>query len=119
MERTYIIPLRKELAKVPPSKKAKRAVTAVKSFLMRHMHADEVGIGAELNEYLWSRGIENPPHKVEVSVKQENGVTFANLVGKSLTAKKVEVKKTEPDKNLLEKQIEKLKGKEPEEKATS
>jgi hypothetical protein len=82
------------------------------------MHADDVGIGAELNEYLWSKGIQNPPHKVEVSVKQENGETFANLVGKSLTAKKIEQKKTEPDKNLLEQQIEKLKGKK-EDEATS
>ena len=37
LEREYIIHLRKEISKVPRYRKAEKAVTAVREFLMRHM----------------------------------------------------------------------------------
>lgn len=110
MERTYTIPLRRETQKTAPSRKAKKAVTALKEFLTRHMKVSNVGLGPELNEKIWARGIQNPPHKVTVSVKKDGDYAYANLVGKSLAPRKVEQKGKETEKNLLEKQIDKLKG---------
>ncbi len=110
LERTYTIPLRSEVQKAPHKKRAKKAITAIKDFISRHMKTDQVGIGAELNEYVWKQGIENPPHKVTVVIRKEDELAFANLPGKSLEPKKVEQKQTSQDKGMLESQIEKIKG---------
>ena len=45
LERTYIVPLRKEYMKVPRWKKSKKAVTALRQFLVKHMKSEEVKIG--------------------------------------------------------------------------
>ena len=38
LERTYNVPLRKEWLKVPKYKRAKKAVTALRQFLVKHMN---------------------------------------------------------------------------------
>ncbi|MBI4438348.1 60S ribosomal protein L31 [Candidatus Woesearchaeota archaeon] len=82
MERIYNIPLRREFLKVPRYKRAKKAVSAVRSFLLRHMKATRVVIGSYLNSKLWERGIKNPPHHVKVNaVRDDKGVVIAELVG--------------------------------------
>ena len=45
LERTYNVPLRKEFLKVPKYKRAKKAVTALKQFLVKHMKSDNIKIG--------------------------------------------------------------------------
>jgi len=97
-ERTYVIPLRKEFQKAPKYKRAKKAISAVRIFLKRHMKSDNIKLGAHLNEFLWSRGIKNPPHKVQVNVtKDSEGVVKAELIGapKEETKDKKGKKKTE------------------------
>jgi large subunit ribosomal protein L31e len=111
IERTYTIPLRRETQKTSIKKKAKKAVTAVKEFIARHMKVEEVGIGPELNEQIWQNGIENPPHKVVVMVKAEDNKAYVNLIGKSLDPVKVEQKVAEEKKNLLEEQLSKISSK--------
>lgn len=118
VERVYTIPLRKEIQKAPPTKRAKKAVRAVREFITHHMHTENVGIGPELNDLLWERGIRNPPHKVTVQVKTTDTGAYANLVGKSLDPVKVEQKVTAEQKNMLEEQLTKLTGKK-DEKDTS
>ncbi len=82
LERTYNIPLRKEFLKVPRYKRAKKAVTAVREFLARHMKAEKVLLGSHLNQMIWKRGIKNPPHHVNVSaVKDDKGTVRAELIG--------------------------------------
>ncbi|MDP3919089.1 MAG: 50S ribosomal protein L31e [Nanoarchaeota archaeon] len=85
MERTYIIPLRKEFAKVPVHKRTKKAVKATKEFLMKHMKIDNVKLGRHLNMKLWARGYKNPPHKIEVHVEiikdKDGDYAYAELVG--------------------------------------
>ena len=49
MERTYIIPLRKEWLKVPIYKRTKKAVKATKEFLQKHMKVETVKLGRHLN----------------------------------------------------------------------
>jgi len=101
LERTYNIPLRKEFQKVPRYKRAKKAVTAVREFVLKHMKADSVLIGEELNKLLWVHGIKNPPHHVKVTVvKNKEGVAIAELPGikfKQIT----QMKRTEEDTSLM------------------
>jgi large subunit ribosomal protein L31e len=93
-ERTYIIPLRKEWLKIQKYKRSKKAVSAVKQFLAKHMKSDNVKIGNKLNLKIWERGIKNPPHKVKVSViKEDDGTVKAELFGFKYKEVKVETKK--------------------------
>ena len=91
LERTYTIPLRREILKVPRYKRAKKAVTAVKQFLSKHMKSEDVRIGSQLNEELWKHGIKNPPTKIRVIAIREKNIIRAEKEGatfKSLEAKK-------------------------------
>jgi large subunit ribosomal protein L31e len=83
-ERIYTVPLGKALI-VPPNKRTARAVRMLKSFMIKHMklEAHKEGeteeeeaparliIDNEVNEKLWSRGIEKPPRKIRVRAEED------------------------------------------------
>ena len=96
LERTYIIPLSRELLKVPYYRKAKKAVRTVRAFMQKHMKSPDVLIGRHLNMKLWQHGIKNPPKNVKVSAtKDDKGVVRVELFGAPIDApKKKEEKKT-------------------------
>jgi large subunit ribosomal protein L31e len=88
-ERFYTIPLRKVWIS-PRKKRAPKAGRLVKSFVMKHMkvrteadeeeEAERLVISNEVNEKLWSRGIEKPPRKIRVRVvKDKEGVVTVLL----------------------------------------
>ena len=81
LERSYTIPLRREIMKSPQYRRAKKAVTAVKEFLQKHMKAQEVKIGPQLNLKIWERGIKNPPTKIRIHAVKEENVVRAELEG--------------------------------------
>jgi len=60
------------LSRVKASPQQKRAGKAVK--LLRQAYNSEVKISKELNEEIWSRGMQNPPNKVKV--ENEDGKLF-------------------------------------------
>lgn len=85
IEREFTIPLRKEWDKVPDYKKANRAIKAIKKFLARHMKVydrdlNKVKLDKFLNEYVWARGIKNPPIKVKVKAWRDGEIIRAELV---------------------------------------
>jgi large subunit ribosomal protein L31e len=83
LERSYTVPLRKGFINAPPYRKALRAVKTLREFLARHMKSADVRLGQHVNQYLWSRGIKNPPPRVKVhAVKDGEGVVRAELEGK-------------------------------------
>lgn len=99
LERTYNVPLRKEYQKAPSWKRTKKAVSALRNFLKKHMKSDDVRLSKPLNEKMWKHGIRNPPHHVKVTVKKdEEGVVRADLFGE----KKVEKK---PAKKVTKKEV--------------
>lgn len=110
-ERTYIIPLRKEWLKVARYRRSKKAVSAVKSFIKKHMKTEDVRMGRYLNMNLWSRGMKHPPHKVAVKAvrveEKDANYVKVELVG-APEEKPVEKKK----KGLAEKLKERVTGKE-------
>ncbi|MBI4150391.1 60S ribosomal protein L31 [Candidatus Woesearchaeota archaeon] len=89
LERTYTIPLRKEYQKAPMYRRAKKAVIALREFLVKHMKSSEVKLGPQLNHAIWVRGIKHPPHHVKVTaVRTDDGVVKAELFGVKWEEKK-------------------------------
>ena len=68
-ERILTVPLR-VVRTVPRTQRAPRAVKAIREHVVRHMKAktEDVWIDPQINEQLWRRGIENPPHRIRVRV---------------------------------------------------
>ena len=87
IEREYIINIRREVGKAPIYKRAKKAIRAVKEFLVRHMKVRDrdlrkVKLDRYLNEYLWARGIRNPQTRIKVKVVKEGDIVRAELAWK-------------------------------------
>ncbi len=119
IERTYNIPLRKDFLRAPRYKRAKKAVSALKLFLQRHMKSDDIRIGKHLNKKLWEHGIKNPPHHVKVNVlKEDDGTVRAELFGAPKEEKKAKQRTPKGTKKAEKKAKEEEKqGAKPEEKA--
>jgi large subunit ribosomal protein L31e len=84
IEREYIIPLRIKWKRVPRYKKANRAVKAIKEFLVQHMKIrdrdlNKIKVDKYLNEYVWFRGIQNPPAKIKVKAIKEGDIVRVEL----------------------------------------
>lgn len=83
-ERIYTIPLSRAWIK-PPKKRAPGAIRILEAFIQRHMKVGEgpeieeeeggrIIISNEVNEKIWSRGIEKPPRKLRIrAAKDEAG----------------------------------------------
>ncbi|NJL44026.1 MAG: hypothetical protein HC945_01735 [Nitrosarchaeum sp.] len=108
--RTYTIPLRKDINKTSMHRRAKRAVTTVKSFVERHMKTDTVKIGKALNEALWKNGMQNPPHKVTVQCERKDDHVRVELEGTAWTEAIKAQPKTEKGASLKDKLQTALKG---------
>ena len=107
LERTYNVPLRKEYMKAPRWNRTKKAVTALRQFLVKHMKSENVLLSKELNEELWKRGIQNPPHHVKVKVmKDDKGVVKADLFAVEKPASKKNKAETKPAKKAKEAKVE-------------
>jgi len=88
-ERFYTIPLRKAWIS-QRKKRAPRAMRIIRSFVEKHMkirtevegeeEAEVLVISNEVNEKIWSRGIEKPPRKIRVrAAKDKEGVITVHL----------------------------------------
>jgi large subunit ribosomal protein L31e len=89
-EKTYTIPLGKALI-MPPRKRSPRAMHMIRAYIVKHMkiprRAEEedeapptLTITAEVNEHVWSKGIEKPPRKIRVrATKDKEGNVTVHL----------------------------------------
>src|SRR3989344_9249664 len=95
LERTYVIPLRRQWLKAPRYRRAKRAINAIKTFLIRHMKSEDVRIGTSVNLEVWKHGMKNPPSRVKVNVtKDDKGVVIAELFGAKAEKERKEARKS-------------------------
>lgn len=81
-ERIYTIPLGKAWIR-PPNKRAPRAMRIIRGFITKHMKLEaareeeeeetpkRLVIDNEINEKIWSRGIEKPPRKIRVRAAKD------------------------------------------------
>ena len=69
-----VVPLRKAW-NISRFKRSPRAITVIKNEVIRHLKVtedEEVWIDPTLNEYIWKRGIENPPRKVRLLITRHD-----------------------------------------------
>ena len=72
-ERIYTVPLRRAWI-APRKKRTPKAVRILRQFVRRHMKSEEITIMPEVNEALWSRGIEKPPRRIKIrATKDKDG----------------------------------------------
>jgi len=116
LEREYTISLKEKVRSVPRYKKTNKAVRTVKEFLVRHMKIydgdlNKIKIDKYLNEYLWFRGIRNPPRKVKVKARKEGEFVKVELVDlpEKLKFKKIREEKREAQAKKSEKKKPELK----------
>lgn len=108
LEREYVIHMRKEISKVPSYKRAEKAITAIKEFLLRHMKVydrdkKKIKLSKWLNEAVWARSIKNPPVRIKVkAVKFSDGIVEAELAELSKNAQ-IEKTKEQQRKEEAEK----------------
>ena len=126
-EKIYTVPLRREFLKVARYKRSKKAMRALKEFLLKHLK-ENVKIGKYLNEEV-SKRRKNPPGKIKIRVEGEKGKYKAELidaprekvkeekkkgVGEKLKEKIIGEKKEEKPKVEEKKEVKKEEKKEPE-----
>jgi len=85
IEREYVVPLRHKFQLVPRYKKTTKAVKTLKEFLVKHMKIrdkdlNKIKLDKSVNEYLWARGIRNPPSKVKVRAIKDGEFVKVELV---------------------------------------
>ncbi len=78
-ERIFTIPLR-DVKKAPRWKRSNRAMAEIREYLMRHTKAEDVILGATINEKVWGRGAQKPPSKIRVRVTEEEDIIRAELI---------------------------------------
>jgi large subunit ribosomal protein L31e len=119
LEREYTINLRKQVDVVPRYRKTEKAVKTIKEFIAKHMKVPErnlknVRLDRYLNEYMWGRGIKNPPMKIKVKAKREKEIVKVELaeMPKDLEFKKKREEKRHASEKSKEKKEEKTEDKE-------
>ncbi|NOQ37943.1 hypothetical protein GQ472_03560 [archaeon] len=120
-KRLYTIPLR-DAWNVSIKKRSKRAMAVIRAFTEKHMKAESVKIGSDLNHLIWSRGIKNPPRKVKVQMvphkKDDVETIWVDLATSSMDyLKEKKEKKKEKPKAKEAEEAKPEAGKKSEEKA--
>ncbi|MDQ1280925.1 MAG: large subunit ribosomal protein L31e [Thermoproteota archaeon] len=64
-EKVFTIPLKKAWG-VPIKKRTPRTVRILKDFMKKNMKSESLILSGEVNEYIWSRGIEGAPRRIRV-----------------------------------------------------
>ena len=71
VSRDYTIHLGKRIHKVTFKKKAPRAIKEIKKFAAKAMGTKDVRIDAQLNKFVWSRGVRSVPKRVRVRLTRK------------------------------------------------
>ncbi len=78
-ERIYTVPLAKA-RHGPRNKYAKKAIRFLREYMTRHMKPEALIISQEVNEKIWSRGIQKPPRKLKIrATKNVDGLVVIYL----------------------------------------
>ncbi len=104
LEREYVIPLRDKIRSVPRYKKTPKAIKSIKEFLAKHMKVEnrdlnKIKIDKYLNQFMWARGIKNPPTKIKVKATRKGENVLVELVN---YPKKIKFNKEREEKQKAE-----------------
>ena len=99
LEREYTIPLRAAW-KGTRTNRAEKAIRVIQQFAKRHMKPSEIKIENEVNEAIWSRGIQKPPRKIRVLMKKDkDDVVTVSLPGLPVEEEKKQAKEEKGEAN--------------------
>ena len=116
LERIYVVPFRAAYNSPPRTKRSRKAVKILRSFISRHMKAEEadVAISEGVNSLIWKRGIQKPPRKIKVRAVKSGDRVVVSLLDEKVEEKKLETPKAK--KEDAPKAEEKKEDARPEEK---
>ena len=116
LERIYVVPFRAAYNSPPRNKRSRKAVKILRSFISRHMKAEEVNIAISegVNSLIWKRGIQKPPRKIKVRAVKSGDRVVVSLLDEKVEEKKLE--KPKAKKEEAPKAEEKKDDVKPEEK---
>ena len=78
-ERIYVVPLAKA-RNGPRNKRAKKSIRYLREYMVRHFKPESLVISQEVNEKIWSRGIQKPPRKLKIrATKNIDGLVVVYL----------------------------------------
>jgi large subunit ribosomal protein L31e len=77
---SYMVPLRRAYEK-PRTRRSNVAVKEVFDFLYKHTRKkkEDIIIAKEVNEFIWKRGIQKPPRRVAISIREKEGKVYVFL----------------------------------------
>ncbi len=103
LERIYTVPLGDAYEAVR-NKRVPRAVKMLRSFIARHMKAEDerILLSSALNSHLWERSIQKPPRRVKVRLVKDEGEIRAYLADEKVEAKKPEKKEEKKEEQKKE-----------------
>jgi large subunit ribosomal protein L31e len=79
-ERIYTVPLRKAWSS-SKKRRTPRAIRVLKDYIQKHMKPEALLISTEVNEFLWSKGIEGSPRRIRIkAVRDAENVVTVYLV---------------------------------------
>lgn len=80
--------------------RAEKAIRVIQQFAKRHMKPSEVKIENEVNEAIWSKGIQKPPRKIRVLMKKDkDDVVTVSLPGLPVEEEKKQAKEEKGEAN--------------------
>lgn len=108
----FTIPLRRKFKKTASYRRAPKAIRAIKEFLVRHMKMydrdlKKVKLDKYLNEFVWTRGIKNPPSKIKIRAVIDGDFIRAELseLTEKLRFKKGKLEKREKAAEAIPKKV--------------
>eukprot|EP01147_Barroeca_monosierra_P000692 gene691-3992_t len=69
--REYTVNIHKRIHGIGFKRRAPRAISELRKFAMKQMGTSDVRIHADLNKFIWSRGIRNVPRRVRVRISRK------------------------------------------------
>lgn len=80
--------------------RAEKAIRVIRQFAKRHMKPSEIKIENEVNEAIWSRGIQKPPRKIRVLMKKDkDDIVTVSLPGLPAEEEKKQAKEEKGEAN--------------------
>lgn len=107
LEREYVIPLRSKIRPSPRYKKTPKAIKSIKEFLAKHLKVEnrdlnKIKLSPYLNQFMWARGIKNPPTKIKIKVLKKGDNFLVELVDYPKKIKFSKARKEKQEKEALE-----------------
>eukprot|EP01115_Flamella_aegyptia_P009612 TRINITY_DN41171_c0_g1_i1.p1 TRINITY_DN41171_c0_g1~~TRINITY_DN41171_c0_g1_i1.p1 ORF type:complete len:121 (-),score=58.79 TRINITY_DN41171_c0_g1_i1:34-396(-) len=69
--REYTINLHKRVFGTQFKRRSPKAIKEIKKFAQKAMGTKDVRVDVKLNQFLWSQGVKNPPHRIRVKLSRK------------------------------------------------